>query len=59
MVQWLRVQASNTGSVDLILVQGPKILHVMYHGQKKCVTSIRWSYDLVIEMNSNEYVIDT
>ena len=59
MVQWLRVQASNTGSVDLILVQGTKILHVMEHGQKKCVTSIRWSYDLVIEMNSNEYVIDT
>ena len=25
MVQWLRVWASNTGSVDLILVQGTKM----------------------------------
>ena len=33
-VQWLRLHASTAGDMDLILDQGPKILHTAQHGQK-------------------------
>ena len=34
VVQWLRLHAANTQSVDLIPGQGTKIPHAVWHGQK-------------------------
>ena len=34
-VQWLRLRASTAGGTGLIPGQGTKILHAMWHGQKK------------------------
>ena len=35
MVQWLRLCASTTGGMGLILGQGTKILHAIWHRQNK------------------------
>ena len=34
VVQWFNLHVSNAGFVDLISVQGTKILHAVWHGQK-------------------------